>query len=284
MSTPQLTTVIDKAFLGRLCADAICNLERACENHPTFPGELSSIDIEIAQHEMYSLQRQNDAGNGNVRTIANEEFMEFDVAVLQGMPKQAYDELVDLITVWLRVGCHLTDYVHASGVELQPALQTFVAPAVSTRAKHETVPRADYDRAMNALLKLWSGTGSLRTSVLILAPSVSCGEKLCECLKHHSLYMKVAEDVIKDAREKEVKMNRVCPVDEEKCDLCAGVTAQPCPDAKATYTDETYMDKCNWENPSGDCFNPESAFVGQICPGCHRYSFKAKIVKVEVQP
>jgi hypothetical protein len=112
----QLTTTIDKAFLGRLCADAIGNLERACEKHPTFPGELSSIDIEIAQHEMYSLKRQNDAGNGNARTIANEEFMEFDVAVLQGMRKQAYDELVDLITVWLRVGLHLGDYV-AKGVQ-----------------------------------------------------------------------------------------------------------------------------------------------------------------------
>lgn len=107
----QLTTKIDKQFLGRLCADAISNLERACEKHPTFPNEFTSIPLETAQEMMWTAKHFNDNGHPYGDTIAEEEGLEFTVALIQGMRPQAYDELVDLITVWLRVGLHLNDYV-----------------------------------------------------------------------------------------------------------------------------------------------------------------------------
>jgi hypothetical protein len=110
----QLITKIDKAFLGRLCADAISNIERSIEKHPSFPSSIQdpiNDDIEIAQGMMYSLKRQNDSGKGHADTIANEEEWEFKCAVIQGHGPMAYQELVDLITVWLRVGLHLDDYV-----------------------------------------------------------------------------------------------------------------------------------------------------------------------------
>jgi len=113
----QLITKIDKAFLGRLCADAISNLERAIEKHPTFPGTFTDLDIEQSQELMYGLKSLNDNGLGDASTIAQEEHMELECSVTQGMPKQAYDELVDLITVWLRVGLHLDDYVSHRGTE-----------------------------------------------------------------------------------------------------------------------------------------------------------------------
>lgn len=185
MSTPQLTTVIDKAFLGRLCADAICNLDAAIAKHPTFPGEISSIDIETAQHEMYLLKRKNDAGNGNIRTIANEEVMEFHVALLQGMPKQAYDELVDVITVCLRVGCHLTDYVHASGVDLQPSLQTFTAFPVEVKPFIDAAAEANPSFFCNVTLR------SAMRNVVEAFDKLSLkrkGESCihgCACLRHN---------------------------------------------------------------------------------------------------
>jgi hypothetical protein len=129
----QLVTKIDKQFLGRLCADAISNLERACEKHPTFPAKLINLSLEQVDSLERDTKNINDAGRGTVITIQDEEAMELFSNLLRGNKKQAYDELVDLLTVWLRVGCHLTDYVHASGVDLQPALQTFSAPPVNTR-------------------------------------------------------------------------------------------------------------------------------------------------------
>jgi hypothetical protein len=134
----RIITKIDKPFLARLCADAISNLQKACETHPRFPSTFTDMGIEVAQELLIKARYYNDHGFDTGDTIAEEEEMEFTVAILQGMRRQAYDELVDLITVWLRVGLHLDDYI----------------------------------------------------------PS------------------------------------KVCPVDEDRCDLCAGVRDDPCEDAK----------------------------------------------------
>jgi len=109
----QLTTKIDKAFLGRLCADAISNLERAIEKHPTFPGQISGCSLVVTENMLRHSRQIND-DRDSVKTvcmIANEESLEMEVSIQHGHKRAAYDELVDLITVWLRVGCHLNDYV-----------------------------------------------------------------------------------------------------------------------------------------------------------------------------
>jgi hypothetical protein len=149
----QLTTKIDKQFLGRLCADAISNLQKACEKHPTFPLAPSNLTLDDVIRYKATAQYYNDHEKGTVHTIAYEEELELNAALFQGLRGRAYDELVDLITVWLRVGLHLTDYVHESGVDLQQPKQTFAAPSI-------------------------------------------------------------------------------CPVDDDKCDRCAGIRLDPCPDAK----------------------------------------------------
>lgn len=113
----HIPTKIDKQFLGRLCADAISNLERACEKHPRFPIEFTTMDIEDAQGLLHNARNLNDNGFDTGDTIAEEEELEFTVAILQGMRPQAYCELVDLITVWLRVGLHLDDYVSHGSTE-----------------------------------------------------------------------------------------------------------------------------------------------------------------------
>ena len=109
----QLTTKIDKQFLGRLCADAISNLERVVEKKPDFPSFFNDprTDVDVAQSMMYSCKRLNASGKGYVNTIAAEQEWELIIAVQQGMKRMAYAELVDLMTVWLRVGLHLGDYV-----------------------------------------------------------------------------------------------------------------------------------------------------------------------------
>jgi hypothetical protein len=129
----QLITKIDKQFLGRLCADAISNLQKACEKHPTFPMNVSGLTLEAAEGMLRRSRQANDEPDRTVCMIANEEELEMEVAILQGMRPQVYDELVDLITVWLRVGLHLTDYVHSNGADLQPPLQTFTAPPVEVK-------------------------------------------------------------------------------------------------------------------------------------------------------
>jgi hypothetical protein len=148
----QLTTKIDKQFLGRLCADAISNLERACEKHPTFPAKTTNMDLASATNSLEEVRSTNESGHSAVGLIATEEELEFNVEMLQGNQAAAYNELVDLITVWLRVGCHLGDYV---------------------------------SKAVTGNLKLETG--------------------------------------------------KACPVDEEACDLCAGVRGEPCPDAKPLW-------------------------------------------------
>jgi len=107
----QLTTKIDKQFLGRLCADAISNLQKACEKHPTFPMHVSGLTLEEAEGLLRRSRQANDEPDRTVCMIANEEELEMEVAILSGYKRSAYDELVDLLTVWLRVGVHLNDYV-----------------------------------------------------------------------------------------------------------------------------------------------------------------------------
>jgi hypothetical protein len=110
-NSATLTTKIDKQFLFSLCADAISNLELACEKYPTFPGAYSDLTVETAHSKMCSIMRINESYASTARTISHEEELELTVAILRGMRQQSYDELVDVITVWLRVGCHLGDYV-----------------------------------------------------------------------------------------------------------------------------------------------------------------------------
>lgn len=117
MSTPQLTTVIDKAFLGRLCADAIINLQKAVEKHPTFPCELTAADSVDMHDILDEIREQNATGDTNAQLIAYEEELELFIETETRSLPLAYDELVDLITVWLRVGLHLKDYVSHRGTE-----------------------------------------------------------------------------------------------------------------------------------------------------------------------
>jgi hypothetical protein len=107
----QLTTKIDKQFLGRLCADAISNLTKACEKHPTFPGELTGMDARSLGYSLQEVLESNKTHLSTTSLIAYEEELEFFVETKKGNRVTAYNELVDLITVWLRVGLHLNDYV-----------------------------------------------------------------------------------------------------------------------------------------------------------------------------
>jgi len=119
----QLTTVIDKQFLGRLCADAISNLVKACEKHPTFPGELTRMDARSLGYSLQEVLELNKSKEGTTSLIAYEEELEFFVETKTGNRVTAYNELVDLLTVWLRAGLHLNDYVTTEGgktVEVQP--------------------------------------------------------------------------------------------------------------------------------------------------------------------
>jgi hypothetical protein len=281
----QLTTIVNKAQVTMLCADAISELERAARMYPKWPSELTKANPESIQAELMVMRAYNSGNKITPVTIFGEEFFEFlEAACKPDNQIGSRIELVQSLAMLLRIGCHLTDYVKASGAEQQTAQLTFVAPPVSTRAKPETVPLEDFDRAMAALYMLWSSTGKLREEVALAGLSTPMGKLISESLARHALYMKKAESLLMAEREKEVRRNRVCPVDEEKCDCCAGVTDEPCRDAKATYTDETTLDKCFYELAEGDCFNPESAFVGQRCPGCHRYTKTDPTREVEEQP
>jgi len=113
----QLITKIDKAFLGRLCADAISNLERAIEKHPTFPGDHTTMSLQDSTDILAAIKKINDTGDTTAQLISYEEQLEFNIEVANKNAAAAYNELVDLITVWLRVGLHLDDYVSHRGTE-----------------------------------------------------------------------------------------------------------------------------------------------------------------------
>ncbi len=144
-----LTTKIDKAFLGRLCADAISNLDRACEKHPLFSDEMTSMSLGECQHILEEIKGINDTGETTAQLIGYEEHLEFNIELANGNRQKAYIELVDLMTVWLRVSLHLDDYLSAA--HEPQANRVAVARPVGTpslRIGHEVQPRLGCEKGV----------------------------------------------------------------------------------------------------------------------------------------
>jgi len=106
----QLTTIISKAHLGAICADAISELERAIRKHPHFPAKLSYIEEYGIAELLGSFRDMNDNGRATGTTIFEEEFNEFLMEVFAGRPGHAREELVQSIAMLLRIYCHLGHY------------------------------------------------------------------------------------------------------------------------------------------------------------------------------
>jgi hypothetical protein len=116
----NLITKVDKQLLGRLCADAISNLDKACEKHPTFPDSPTTMSYQDATDILATIKRINDTGDTTAQLISYEEQLEFNIEVSNKNLAAAYKELVDLITVWLRVGLHLNDYIPNGRIDNKP--------------------------------------------------------------------------------------------------------------------------------------------------------------------
>jgi hypothetical protein len=113
----QLKTVISKAHLGTVCADAISELERAIRKHPEFPCEMTNYQPDDVATFLGSLRHLNDTGKATASTIFEEEFMEFLMEVQVKRPGHAREELVQAIAMLLRIYCHLDDYCSHRGTE-----------------------------------------------------------------------------------------------------------------------------------------------------------------------
>jgi len=119
----QLTTKIDKQFLGRLCADAISELERAARLHPEWPSKLASDKASLFSSNAQILKAINDGKlsvsgiHPSAQTVFEEEYYEFmEAAMKPGNQVAARIELVQAMAMLLRISCHLNDYV-AKGVQ-----------------------------------------------------------------------------------------------------------------------------------------------------------------------
>ena len=110
----NLTTTISKAHLGRICADAISELERAISKHPEFPCEITNYQPDDVATFLGSLRHLNDTGKATATTIFEEEFMEFLMEVQARRPGHAREELVQSIAMLLRIYCHLCHYCAGS--------------------------------------------------------------------------------------------------------------------------------------------------------------------------
>lgn len=108
----QLVTRIDKAALTEFCADAISELERAARLHPEWPTELNYHDEDEQEGNLKIARALNEHGRATGTTIFSEEWYEFLLASRKpGNIVAARTELVQAMSMLLRIGCHLNDYV-----------------------------------------------------------------------------------------------------------------------------------------------------------------------------
>jgi len=103
---------------------AICELDRACEKHPTWPTRLTAHTAAAVTAGRRSLQRINDGFDHGVQptadTIFSEEYCEMIEAAQRGDVKEARKECIQAIAMLLRLYVHLPHYCAVARGEVQP--------------------------------------------------------------------------------------------------------------------------------------------------------------------
>ncbi len=107
-----MQTKIDTIELGRLCADAISELQMACKKHPEWPTALTNyLDLDDLKELVPSVRWCNENDNPSAQSILDEEYYEFLEAVMEGNAKAARNEIVQTIAMLLRHYAHMEDYI-----------------------------------------------------------------------------------------------------------------------------------------------------------------------------
>ena len=96
-----------------LCADALRELERACEKFPMFPDTFTVSGLDRVRRTLATARVENDEDGGERATCATalqEEYSEMAEAVMTGDGHAARKGIVRCIAMLLRLYIHLPHY------------------------------------------------------------------------------------------------------------------------------------------------------------------------------